>query len=121
GSGGRPPRARGRAPVGGRRPRAGAGVAPRAPVPARPRRRRPPVEATVVTPTRRGPARVPAALGALKRALYRGGRPGRVARLWNRVDAALYAAGVGGPRQAATLEVVGRVSGRAVTTPVAFA
>ena len=74
-----------------------------------------------MTPTRRGPARVPAALGALKRALYRGGRPGRVARLWNRVDAALYAAGVGVPRQAATLEVVGRVSGRPVTTPVAVA
>lgn len=39
----------------------------------------------------------------------------------NRVDALLYASGVLAPRHAATLEVIGRRSGRPVSLPVAVA
>ena len=60
-------------------------------------------------------------LGAAKRRLYAGpgGRPTALMRLVNRLDARLYAAGRLVPAQAATLEVVGRRSGRAVRVPVA--
>lgn len=55
----------------------------------------------------------------LKRALYRGGRPSRTMRWWNRLDALLYATGLAGLPQAAVLEVRGRRSGRLVSVPVA--
>ena len=60
-------------------------------------------------------------VGALKRRLYEGGRPGALMRAFNRVDALLYSSGVLSPRNAATLEVVGRSSGRPVSVPVAIA
>lgn len=60
-------------------------------------------------------------LGTLKRSLYRGGRPGWLGRLINRFDAKLYGWGVLLPRGAATLEVVGRKTGRPVSLPVAVA
>lgn len=59
--------------------------------------------------------------GRLKRRLYRGGRPGAVMRVVNRLDALQFAAGVLAPRQAAALEVVGRRSGRPISVPVALA
>ena len=59
--------------------------------------------------------------GALKRRLYDGGRPGALMRAINRVDARLYARGLLSPRQVATLEVVGRSTGRRVSVPVAIA
>jgi deazaflavin-dependent oxidoreductase (nitroreductase family) len=42
-------------------------------------------------------------------------------RAVNRVDATLYASGLLSPRHAATLEVVGRSTGRPVSVPVAIA
>ena len=59
--------------------------------------------------------------GALKRRLYEGGRPGALMRAVNRVDALLYASGVFFPRNAVTLEVVGRSTGRPISVPVAVA
>lgn len=56
--------------------------------------------------------------GALKRALYAGGRPGRLMRWWNRLDAALYSRGWGTPHQAAVLLVPGRRSGRTHAVPI---
>jgi hypothetical protein len=49
--------------------------------------------------------------------LYRGGRPGAFARFLNRTSALAFGAGIG-PRRAATLEVVGRSSGRPLSCPV---
>jgi hypothetical protein len=54
------------------------------------------------------------------RRLYRGGRPGRLARCENRLSAILFGAGIG-PRRAAALEVVGRDSGRLLAVPVVIA
>lgn len=59
--------------------------------------------------------------GELKRRLYEGGRPGAFMRAVNRVDALLYASGLLSPLHAATLEVVGRSTGRPVSVPVAIA
>ncbi|GLW96073.1 nitroreductase family deazaflavin-dependent oxidoreductase [Microtetraspora sp. NBRC 16547] len=59
--------------------------------------------------------------GALKRKLYEGSRPGSFMRAWNRIDARLYASGVFFPRNAVTLEVVGRRTGRPISLPVAVA
>lgn len=56
--------------------------------------------------------------GWLRRRLYRGGRPGRLARALNRVDAWVYSFGVVLPDRAATLEVVGRRTGRLVSVPL---
>jgi deazaflavin-dependent oxidoreductase (nitroreductase family) len=71
----------------------------------------------------RSPARISQSLvghlGALKRKLYEGGRPGALMRALNRIDAVLYASGVLAPRSAATLEVVGRRTGRPVSLPIA--
>lgn len=58
---------------------------------------------------------------ALKRRLYARGRPGRLMRAWNRLDARMFAAGVLAPRQAATLVVAGRRTGRPTAVPVAVA
>jgi deazaflavin-dependent oxidoreductase (nitroreductase family) len=52
--------------------------------------------------------------------LYRGKRPNRLARLVNGVWARVFASGKG-PSQVATLEVVGRRSGRPVRLPVVIA
>ena len=57
---------------------------------------------------------------ATRRRLYAGGRPGRVARLLNRAQAALHSAGIW-PKRLATLEVRGRRSGRLRSLPVVIA
>ncbi|TDE89718.1 nitroreductase family deazaflavin-dependent oxidoreductase [Occultella glacieicola] len=59
--------------------------------------------------------------GALKRALYRTGRPTAPMRCWNRLDARLYALCGLVPRRAAVLEVPGRHSGQVHRVPVAIA
>ncbi|WP_206673585.1 nitroreductase family deazaflavin-dependent oxidoreductase [Pseudactinotalea terrae] len=55
---------------------------------------------------------------ALKRALYAGGRPGRLMRWWIALDVALYSRGWGTPHQAAVLLVPGRRSGRTHAVPI---
>lgn len=61
-------------------------------------------------------------LYAVKRWMYRGGRPGRLARVLLQVDRWLIAAsGRRAPWRSATLEVVGRTSGRVVAVPVVVA
>src|SRR5690242_14267896 len=57
----------------------------------------------------------------VKRWMYAGGRLGRLARAVNRLCAVQYAAGVLSPRRAATLEVLGRRSGKAISFPVVVA
>jgi deazaflavin-dependent oxidoreductase (nitroreductase family) len=52
--------------------------------------------------------------------LYRGGRPGRFARLQNRMSAAVFSAGIM-PARAASLEIRGRRSGREISFPVVIA
>jgi hypothetical protein len=56
----------------------------------------------------------------LRKWLYRGGRPNRVARLADRFTAALSARGVG-PDYLVTLEIPGRRSGRTVSLPIVVA
>jgi hypothetical protein len=56
----------------------------------------------------------------LERWLYRGGRPGALARLLNRGFAALHAARFA-PDHWVTLEVAGRRSGRAISFPLVMA
>lgn len=60
-------------------------------------------------------------LYAVKRRMYPGGRPGWLARVLIRADAAQFAAGRLSPRRAVTLEVTGRRSGRTVAVPVVVA
>jgi len=50
--------------------------------------------------------------------MYQGGRPGRLARTWNRLDALQYSAGFLSPRRAVTLELPGRRTGRTIAFPV---
>jgi hypothetical protein len=57
----------------------------------------------------------------LKRWIYRGGRPGRIARALNRVAAIQYSAGILSPARAVTLEVTGRRTGHVVSFPVVVA
>lgn len=52
--------------------------------------------------------------------MYRGQRPNWLARILNRVDAALGASGVGARYGLVTLEVTGRASGRTISLPVAI-
>lgn len=59
-------------------------------------------------------------LGRLQRWQYRGGRPGRSARIANRLGATIFAAGIG-PNPTATLELRGHESGRTITFPVVVA
>ncbi|EIE99564.1 nitroreductase/quinone reductase family protein [Saccharomonospora glauca] len=66
-------------------------------------------------------SRLARALGAGKRAMYRGGRPNVVMRLWNRLDARLYSAGLVIASRAVVLQVPGRISGREITIPLAVA
>ncbi len=60
------------------------------------------------------------AISAVQRWNYRGGRPSWTARVSNRLSAIAFAAGIG-PRQAATLEVRGRKTGRTISFPVVVA
>jgi deazaflavin-dependent oxidoreductase (nitroreductase family) len=60
-------------------------------------------------------------LHAIKRWLYRGDRPGLLAKAMNRVSAVQFAAGVLSPRRAVTLELPGRRSGRPITFPLVVA
>lgn len=53
--------------------------------------------------------------------MYRGGRPDRLTRVINRATAAYHSSGVLSPRQAVTLEVRGRTSGRTITFPLVAA
>ena len=53
--------------------------------------------------------------------LYRGGRPGALARVMNRASAVHFGRGVLAPSYAVTLEVVGRTSGRTVAFPMVAA
>lgn len=57
---------------------------------------------------------------ATRRRLYVGGRPTGLARVLNRGQAALHSAGIW-PKRLATLEVVGRRSGRRISLPVVIA
>lgn len=50
--------------------------------------------------------------------MYRGGRPGRLARVLNRIAAAQHSSGFLAPSTWVTLEVVGRRSGRTVALPL---
>ena len=59
--------------------------------------------------------------GELTRRMYRGGRPGPVARAMNGFASRQYTAGLLSPSYAMTLEVTGRRSGRPVTLPVVVA
>jgi deazaflavin-dependent oxidoreductase (nitroreductase family) len=54
----------------------------------------------------------------IKEWMYRGKRPGGLAKVANRIAAIQYSAGVLSPKRAATLEVLGRRSGRTVSFPV---
>ena len=58
--------------------------------------------------------------GKVKRWLYKGGRPGRLARLLNRRFATVHASGRA-PDHWVTLEVVGRRSGRTISLPLVMA
>jgi deazaflavin-dependent oxidoreductase (nitroreductase family) len=60
-------------------------------------------------------------LRRLKRWMYRGGRPSRLARLMNRSAALQFSAGVLSPRNWVTLQVRGRRTGRLISAPVVVA
>ena len=55
--------------------------------------------------------------GAFKRWLYRGQRPGRIAKALNRMWATIAATGIS-PNYLVTLDVIGRKSGRIISFPV---
>jgi deazaflavin-dependent oxidoreductase (nitroreductase family) len=57
----------------------------------------------------------------VKQWMYRGNRPGGLAKVMNRLSAIQFSAGVLSPERAATLEVQGRRSGRTVSFPVVVA
>jgi deazaflavin-dependent oxidoreductase (nitroreductase family) len=69
-------------------------------------------------PARRGPVQ---RLHWVKRWLYRGGRPHRLARLLNRIWAVQFAAGRLSPPNAMTLQVRGRRSGKEISFPIVVA
>jgi hypothetical protein len=58
------------------------------------------------------------ALYGLKRWMYPGNRPNRLAKALNRLGAVQYAAGVLSPERAVTLEVVGRTTGKVISFPL---
>jgi deazaflavin-dependent oxidoreductase (nitroreductase family) len=60
-------------------------------------------------------------LYAVKRWMYRGDRPGLLARAMNRVSAVQFAAGLLSPARAVTLELRGRRTGRTISFPVVVA
>ena len=57
----------------------------------------------------------------MKQWIYRGGRPGIIARTLNKIMAIRYSAGILSPARAATLEVKGRRTGVPVSFPVMVA
>jgi deazaflavin-dependent oxidoreductase (nitroreductase family) len=57
----------------------------------------------------------------VKQWMYRGGRPGGLAKVMNRISAIQFSAGFLSPERAATLEVQGRRSGRTISFPVVVA
>ncbi|MEH0845242.1 nitroreductase/quinone reductase family protein [Micromonospora sp. CPCC 205711] len=65
--------------------------------------------------------RIGALLYEVKRRMYPGDRPGRLAGVMIWADAAQFAAGRLSPRRAVTLEVTGRRTGRTVAVPVVVA
>ncbi|SBT43993.1 nitroreductase/quinone reductase family protein [Micromonospora narathiwatensis] len=76
-----------------------------------------------MTARRMGPRTIGRAVvrgaAALKRSMYRGGRPTAFTRLVNRLDAVVYRSRFLSPRHAAVLKVVGRRSGSITSVPVA--
>lgn len=58
--------------------------------------------------------------GAFRHWMYRGQRPNWLARMLNRVDAAMGSSGVLANAGLVTLEVTGRTSGRTISLPVAI-
>ena len=57
-------------------------------------------------------------LYALKQWMYRGGRPGSLARVMNRMSEMQFSAELFSPKRAMTLEVPGRRTGRVISFPV---
>jgi deazaflavin-dependent oxidoreductase (nitroreductase family) len=57
-------------------------------------------------------------LYGVKRWMYRGGRPGLLAKAMNRVSAVQFSAGLLSPRRAVTVEVAGRRTGRLISLHV---
>jgi deazaflavin-dependent oxidoreductase (nitroreductase family) len=57
-------------------------------------------------------------LYGIKQGMYRGNRPGLLARAMNWASAVQFSAGLLSPRRAVTMEVLGRRSGRLVRVPV---
>lgn len=70
---------------------------------------------------KRGRRRVLEWLYAIKRWMYRGGRPGWAAMIMNRLSALQFSAGLLSPTRAMTLEVPGRRTGHVVSLPVVVA
>jgi deazaflavin-dependent oxidoreductase (nitroreductase family) len=60
-------------------------------------------------------------LYGIKQWMYRGGRPGLLARSMNWASAVQFSAGILSPRRAVTMEVAGRRTGRLVQVPVVVA
>jgi deazaflavin-dependent oxidoreductase (nitroreductase family) len=60
-------------------------------------------------------------LYGIKQWMYRGGRPGLLARAMNWASAVQFSAGLLSPRRAVTMEVPGRRTGRLVRVPVVVA
>ena len=60
-------------------------------------------------------------LFAVKRWMYRAGRPALLARIMNRLSEIQFSAGVLAPKNAVTLQVRGRKSGRVISFPVVLA
>ncbi len=58
--------------------------------------------------------------GTFRRWMYRGQRPNWLARMLNRVDAAVGSSGAAAKAGLVTLEVTGRTSGRTISLPVAI-
>lgn len=56
--------------------------------------------------------------GAMRRWMYRSGRPNRLARLLNRISAAQFKSGFLAPSTWITLEVPGRLTGKLVSFPL---
>ncbi|MFJ2030682.1 nitroreductase/quinone reductase family protein [Streptosporangium sp. NPDC087985] len=76
-----------------------------------------------MTARRMGPRNIGRAVirgvAALKRSMYRGGRPNAFMRLVNRLDVLVYRSRLLSPRHAAVLKVVGRRSGNVTSVAVA--
>ncbi len=58
--------------------------------------------------------------GSFRRWMYRGERPNWLARMLNRVDVALSSLGIASNYGLATLEVIGRASGKTISLPIAI-